>query len=47
MFMTHLRIGPYKMFERGGIVELIGHHSFYSNVATAVAQVQSGEAHST
>jgi len=47
VFMTHLRIGPYKMFERGGIVELIGHHSFYSNVATAVAQVQSGEVHST
>ena len=22
----HLRIGPYKMFERGGIVELTEHH---------------------
>lgn len=47
VFITHLRIGPYKMFERGGIVELIGHQSFYSNVATAVAQVQNREAGST
>jgi len=47
VFITHLRIGPYKMFERGGIVELIGHHSFYANVATAVAQVHGSEASST
>jgi len=35
------------MFERGGIVELIGHHSFYSNVATAVAQLHGSETSST
>ena len=35
------------MFERGGIVELIGHHSFHANVATAVAQVHGGEANLT
>ena len=43
MFITHLRIVPYKMFERGGIVELIGHHSFYSSVAEAVAKVHGSE----
>lgn len=47
MFITHLRMGPYKMFERGGIVELIGHHSFYANVASAVAQVNGSETSST
>ena len=46
MFITHLRIGPYKMFERGGIVELIGYHSFYDNVAGAVAQVHGSETNS-
>jgi len=39
LFITHLRFGPYKMFERGGIVDLIGAQSFHSNVASAVAQV--------
>jgi len=47
VFITHLRIGPYKMFERGGIMDLIGHHSFYANVATAVAQVNGSETNST
>lgn len=39
VFITHLRFGPYKMFERAGIVELIGNESFHSNVADAVAQL--------
>jgi len=47
VFITHLRIGPYKMFERGGIMDLIGYHSFYANVATAVAQVHGSETNST
>jgi hypothetical protein len=47
VFITHLRIAPYKMFERGGIMDLIGHHSFYANVATAVAQVHGSETSST
>ena len=35
------------MFERGGIMDLIGYQSFYANVATAVAQVHSGETNLT
>ena len=43
----HFWTEPYKMFERGGIVESAEHHSFYATFTTAVAQVHDSEGNST
>ena len=39
--ITHLQSGPYNVFERAGIVELLGVEAFHHDVATAVARVAS------
>jgi len=39
LLVAHLRDGPRKMFERGGIVALLGEHAFYESVAGAIAGV--------
>ena len=36
VFITHLRAGPREMFERGGIVKLLGEDAFYEDVGTAI-----------
>ncbi|KIK61134.1 hypothetical protein GYMLUDRAFT_199896 [Collybiopsis luxurians FD-317 M1] len=40
MYITHLRPGPLKAFERAGIVELLGEEAFQENVANAVAKIR-------
>jgi len=40
VFITHLRSGPRKMFDKAGVVELLGHDAFYSNLADAMARVE-------
>ena len=37
--ITHLRAQPHTMFERGGIVELLGADAFYEDVGKAVRQL--------
>ncbi|THH10374.1 hypothetical protein EW146_g8389 [Bondarzewia mesenterica] len=41
IFITHLRSGPREMFERGGIVKLLGENAFYEDVATAINRIAS------
>ncbi|KAH9976090.1 sulfate anion transporter [Lactifluus volemus] len=41
VFITHLREGPHTMFERGGIVKLIGADAFYENVSGAMGRLTS------
>jgi hypothetical protein len=36
MFITHLRKEPHAMFERRGIVELLGEDAFYEDVRKAM-----------
>jgi len=37
IYVTHLRKGPRVMFEKAGIVDLLGPDAFYENVADAIA----------
>jgi len=39
VFVTHLREWPRVMFERGGIVELLGADAFYENVSTVMRRL--------
>ena len=39
IFITHLRNGPRKQFERAGIVDLLGKEAFYENVRSAMSRV--------
>jgi len=39
VFITHLREGPRVMFERGGIVELLGADAFYQDVGTVMRRL--------
>lgn len=36
VFITHLRAEPRVMFERGGIVKLLGADAFYEDVGTVM-----------
>ncbi|EGO00784.1 hypothetical protein SERLA73DRAFT_167030 [Serpula lacrymans var. lacrymans S7.3] len=40
LFVTHLRRVPRDMFERAGIVKLLGNDAFFENVADAMAKVE-------
>jgi high affinity sulfate transporter 1 len=40
VFITHLRSGPRKMFDKAGVVELLGHDAFYDNLADAMVRVE-------
>ncbi|KAJ3980743.1 sulfate anion transporter [Lentinula detonsa] len=40
IFITHLRSGPLKAFEKAGIVKLLGADAFQDNVADAVARIR-------
>ncbi|KAH7909601.1 sulfate transporter family-domain-containing protein, partial [Hygrophoropsis aurantiaca] len=40
LFVTHLRPGPRQMFERAGIVELLGEGAFYDTLGDAMAKVE-------
>lgn len=42
IFVTHLRAGPRRMFDRAGIVKLLGDDAFYDNVADAIAHLERG-----
>jgi hypothetical protein len=39
VFITHLRAEPRVMFERGGIVKLLGADAFYEDVSTAMRRL--------
>jgi len=39
VFITHLREGPRVMFERGGIVGLLGADAFYQDVGTVMRRL--------
>jgi hypothetical protein len=39
IFVTHLRAGPRQMFQKAGIVDMIGEEAFYDNVADAIARL--------
>jgi hypothetical protein len=39
LFVTHLRPGPRKMFERAGIEELLGSESFFATLGDAMASI--------
>jgi len=39
VFITHLRAGPRVMFERGGIVKLLGADAFYEDIGTAMGRL--------
>jgi hypothetical protein len=39
VFITHLRQEPRNMFERGGIVELLGEDAFYEDVSKAMRRL--------
>jgi hypothetical protein len=39
VFITHLRKEPRAMFERGGVVELLGEDAFYEDVSKAMRRV--------
>lgn len=39
VFITHLREKPRIMFERAGIVELLGADAFYEDVGTAMGRL--------
>jgi len=41
IFITHLRAETLKVFERAGIVKLLGPDAFHENVANAVAKIRS------
>ncbi|KZP08943.1 sulfate anion transporter [Athelia psychrophila] len=41
IFVTHLRSGPLKYFQKAGIMELLGPEAFYDNLADAMAKVES------
>ncbi|KAI0067589.1 hypothetical protein BV25DRAFT_1818966 [Artomyces pyxidatus] len=41
IFMTHVRAGPREMFDRAGVVKLLGENAFYEDVATAIGRVAS------
>ncbi|KIL62009.1 hypothetical protein M378DRAFT_81836, partial [Amanita muscaria Koide BX008] len=40
LFITHLRSGVYRTFEKAGIVDRIGHDAFRANVADAIAIIE-------
>jgi high affinity sulfate transporter 1 len=40
VFITHLRSGPRKMFDKAGVVKLLGDDAFYDNLADAMARVE-------
>jgi hypothetical protein len=37
LYITHLRPGIRRLFELGGIVDLLGEGAFFQNVADAIA----------
>ena len=39
VFITHLRAEPRVMFERGGIVKLLGADAFYEDIGTAMGRL--------
>lgn len=39
VFVTHLRAEPRVMFERGGIVKLLGADAFYEDIGTAMRRL--------
>jgi len=39
LFVTHLRSGPRKMFERAGIEELLGPDAFFDTLGDAMARI--------
>ena len=39
VFITHLHMEPRAMFERGGIVELLGEDAFYEDVSKAMRRL--------
>ena len=39
VFITHLRKEPRTMFERGGVVELLGEDAFYEDVSKAMRRL--------
>lgn len=39
VFITHLREGPRVMFERAGIMELLGADAFYEDVGTVMRRL--------
>ncbi|KAF8630886.1 hypothetical protein AX17_005244 [Amanita inopinata Kibby_2008] len=41
LFITHLRAGVYKTFQKAGIVEMLGYDAFRDNVADAMAMIES------
>ncbi|KAF5384491.1 hypothetical protein D9757_006434 [Collybiopsis confluens] len=43
IYITHLRSGPWKAFEKAGIVKLLGEEAFQENVANAVAKIRPGQ----
>ena len=46
LFVAHLRDGPRREFERGGIVRLLGQSAFYADIADVITRVNPyGEPH--
>ncbi|KAI0048797.1 hypothetical protein FA95DRAFT_995286 [Auriscalpium vulgare] len=41
VFVTHVRPGPLSLFERAGVVALLGENAFYADVASAIGRVSS------
>lgn len=39
VFITHLRAKPRVMFERGGIVKLLGADAFHEDISTAMGRL--------
>jgi hypothetical protein len=39
VFITHLRAEPRVMFERGGIIKLLGADAFHEDIGTAMGRV--------
>jgi hypothetical protein len=39
VFITHLRAEPRVMFERGGIVKLLGADAFHENISTVMGRL--------
>jgi hypothetical protein len=39
VFITHLRAEPRVMFERGGVVKLLGANAFHENISTVMERL--------